>query len=992
MYIYPKLNTIKKLIYIFFILVSVKAYSQKETEEKYKRYTSSEALPSTILYNLFSDSRGLLWISGNIGLTRFDGRNFINYSVKEGASDNEVFQVCEDGSKNIWFNTLSGVPCYIDKDWKVHQFNPKEFGDTTTIIYMLHDRSNYSWFSDSKGNVFCYEGNKLKKIYQTLPSLNNIKTRVDGIIQDKSGKIWFTTNESQFIYLLKNDSLVRITLNEKAEKHITPHKPILLENGNLLIFSNTYFSIFNPNTLKVEFVKSMELVEGNKVTCVYESKNKNIWIGTTQGIIEYEFISHNNYKFKDHTLKDEKVSTIIQDFEGHYWVGTVNKGLIFIHGYPIKYLHFENSSNNSTLTLSEDGENVYAGNDNGEIHYIINDSIIKKVDLESSNVAFRRVMTSKQMPNGTTWFGLDNCILIIEKEKLIKKLDISPVKKITFIGNYAYIGTSSSIIKIDIYTYEVVASIRSGRVSAIQNINNELVFANEKGLFKLKSDHSFDSLYLKKDFGNARISDIQYNKQNQCVFVSTYGQGVFVLRNGFVNAQFDTYSGLNSNFVYSIDVKDSIMHIATNKGVNKILYNKDGMLDFRSFDHKNGLPSDEVNDIIFHNNKLYLSTVDGLCIIDELEAERSPNRPLIIFDGVYSNGKKIEIKTLKNPIILDQNQNVLSFKFIGIAYQTSDFFRFNYRILEMDSNYTITQSSSLNVSDLKPGKYTLEAYAVDHQGVKSTEHIKITFIVQSHYWNSIWFYVFISFIAIVVLVFAILIRIKSIKQKEEEKTRLNKMLSELELTALKAQMNPHFIFNSLGSIQNLINRDKKTEANIYLSKFAKLLRLTLDNSDKKEIPLADEINMLELYLGLEALRFNNQFEFKINLADNVDIYENKIPTLIIQPFCENAIKHGLLPKKADAMLTINFTLIDNDSILACEIIDNGIGRVQREKLKENAVISHVSKGIKITKNRLELVNHLRNKPAEIKITDLYHQDGSAAGTKVLVTIPLDTED
>jgi sensor histidine kinase YesM len=289
---------------------------------------------------------------------------------------------------------------------------------------------------------------------------------------------------------------------------------------------------------------------------------------------------------------------------------------------------------------------------------------------------------------------------------------------------------------------------------------------------------------------------------------------------------------------------------------------------------------------------------------------------------------------------------------------------------------------------LAPGDYKFIAKAVNHQNKESDQTVEIKFMIYPAYWQTIWFQLFLGVVLFIIFLCGILVRIRLIKKKEEEKTRLNKMLGELELTALKAQMNPHFIFNSLGSIQNLINRDKKTEANIYLSKFAKLLRLTLDNSDKKEIPLADEINMLELYLGLEALRFNNQFEYKIEMDESVDIYEVKIPTMILQPFCENAIKHGLLPKKAEAILLLQFETTE-DNTLHCIIQDNGIGRVQREKLKESSVSGHISKGIKITRNRLELVNQLRNKPAEIKITDLYDEENKAVGTRVDILIPLE---
>jgi sensor histidine kinase YesM len=337
---------------------------------------------------------------------------------------------------------------------------------------------------------------------------------------------------------------------------------------------------------------------------------------------------------------------------------------------------------------------------------------------------------------------------------------------------------------------------------------------------------------------------------------------------------------------------------------------------------------------------------------------------------------------------LDHNENNIEFDLVGIAFQSGSSMKYKYKLEGLDTNYSYSSTGIIDYNALAPGDYKFIAKAVNHQNKESDQTVEIKFMIYPAYWQTIWFQLFLGVVLFIIFLCGILVRIRLIKKKEEEKTRLNKMLGELELTALKAQMNPHFIFNSLGSIQNLINRDKKTEANIYLSKFAKLLRLTLDNSDKKEIPLADEINMLELYLGLEALRFNNQFEYKIEMDESVDIYEVKIPTMILQPFCENAIKHGLLPKKAEAVLLLQFETTE-DNTLHCIIQDNGIGRVQREKLKESSVSGHISKGIKITRNRLELVNQLRNKPAEIKITDLYDEENKAVGTRVDILIPLE---
>ena len=515
--------------------------------------------------------------------------------------------------------------------------------------------------------------------------------------------------------------------------------------------------------------------------------------------------------------------------------------------------------------------------------------------------------------------------------------------------------------------------------------NGNLYFSNEKGLNTLKNGE-VKTAFTIAQFGNARISDMDMDERQQIIWVGTFGRGVFGIKNNNIEFHLDKSKGLSSNHIFAIEcIADGSLYLGLNKGINRVRAAPNGSLDIWLIDHQNGLIADEVNDVLHYKGELWASTIDGICAIGENEQARNLVAPKILLNGFYVNN---HYRTETKNLMLDHNENNIEFDLVGIAFQSGSSMKYKYKLEGLDTNYSYSSTGIIDYNALAPGDYKFIAKAVNHQNKESDQTVEIKFMIYPAYWQTIWFQLFLGVVLFIIFLCGILVRIRLIKKKEEEKTRLNKMLGELELTALKAQMNPHFIFNSLGSIQNLINRDKKTEANIYLSKFAKLLRLTLDNSDKKEIPLADEINMLELYLGLEALRFNNQFEYKIEMDESVDIYEVKIPTMILQPFCENAIKHGLLPKKAEAVLLLQFETT-SDNTLHCIIQDNGIGRVQREKLKESSVSGHISKGIKITRNRLELVNQLRNKPAEIKITDLYDEENKAIGTRVDILIPLE---
>lgn len=210
---------------------------------------------------------------------------------------------------------------------------------------------------------------------------------------------------------------------------------------------------------------------------------------------------------------------------------------------------------------------------------------------------------------------------------------------------------------------------------------------------------------------------------------------------------------------------------------------------------------------------------------------------------------------------------------------------------------------------------------------------------------------------------------------------------QLEMKALRAQMNPHFIFNSLGSIQHLIRRDMKAEALQYLSKFAQLLRQILDGSNHSTVSLKEEIDLLKNYIELESLRFNGRFAYELTVDESLDVYNLEIPILLVQPHVENAILHGLLPKQGQAKLAIHF--IDQRDQVLCTVEDNGVGRQKSAEMKSERGVTHQSRGLSIVAER---VSHLHGKDSDqqlIQIDDIVNEQNEAMGTRVSILIPKD---
>ena len=282
------------------------------------------------------------------------------------------------------------------------------------------------------------------------------------------------------------------------------------------------------------------------------------------------------------------------------------------------------------------------------------------------------------------------------------------------------------------------------------------------------------------------------------------------------------------------------------------------------------------------------------------------------------------------------------------------------------------------------GKYVFRVKASNNDGVWNETGISVPLEVIPPFWETWWFRTLLAVLIPSLIIYFVNRRIRFIKKREEEKSLLQKQLAELEMKALRAQMNPHFIFNALNSIQQQIVTNDTDNAFIYLDKFARLLRMILDHSEHSLLSLRDELRGLNLYIEIEALRFQHSFEYSIEIAEDINQDGIKIPGMLLQPYIENAIWHGLLPKEGMRRMHISISL--RDHMLYCSIEDNGVGR--EKAMSQPKKKQHESKGMHITGERLNLIGKIEKTNARVTITDLKDEQGNPLGTRVELAIPI----
>jgi uncharacterized membrane-anchored protein YhcB (DUF1043 family) len=442
-------------------------------------------------------------------------------------------------------------------------------------------------------------------------------------------------------------------------------------------------------------------------------------------------------------------------------------------------------------------------------------------------------------------------------------------------------------------------------------------------------------------------------------------------------------------------IMDNTEHlwIGTNQGLSRfdvLAYRKNKSKHITTYGEEEGFTGVESNSngtyLDEENGEMWFGTVNGLIRYSPKSFRNNPAYAKTNITGMHLFYSDTFLPPGQE---LEYYENNVSFEYVGICLTNPAKVRYKYKLTGWETEYSpATPDRVARYSNLPPGKYTFNVLSCNNEGIWSPEPATFSFLIQTPVWKRPWFWLLLTGISVFILSAAIVYRIRQIKKKERIETESQVAMARNELKALRAQMNPHFVFNSLNSIQHFILTNKSADAGKYLNKFARLMRVILNNSEKSLITIREELEYLQLYLDLEEMRFEGKFTASVDIAKDIDIDYFEIPAMLLQPYVENAILHGLTPKKeGPGKLEIVIRLKANT--LICSVIDNGIGR---EKAREMRQLSnrkdYKSLGMKITHDRLELINRLNGSHLSLTITDLYNEDGAATGTRVDIFIPV----
>lgn len=415
---------------------------------------------------------------------------------------------------------------------------------------------------------------------------------------------------------------------------------------------------------------------------------------------------------------------------------------------------------------------------------------------------------------------------------------------------------------------------------------------------------------------------------------------------------------------------------------------------FLSYFRQDGLPDNSVVNVQLWDtarNILAVSFEDGFCYIDPQQLRRNDQPPATIITGIAVNNQPV-VLPVSRTLSLDYSNNNISIAFTGINFNRGNLNRYAYMLQGRDRGWNYTSNQTVaSFFHLPPGEYLFRVKSCNHQGVWDETPDTLRLVIRPPFWRTWWFALCGVVGAGCGIGLLFVLQRRKFRKQEREKLRINNQINDLKMTALRTQLNPHFIFNALNSIQYFVLDNNPHEASRYLSRFARLFRLVLDNASNNFILLKKEIEWLSFYAEIEALRFNNRFRFTFETDAGIDASHIQIPSMLIQPHIENAILHGLGMKEEGGLLQVRF-FAQEPGVIHCTITDNGIGRTAAAELgKAKQGMRRESKGTSLIRERIALLQSQYGLHARYDIEDLYDADGYATGTRVHLLLPIQNQ-
>ena len=1015
---------------VFHILPDPKGFLWLATQNGLLRYDGSttevythdpqnpQSLPINKLNKLVLDPQtGFIWIAtANAGLVRFDPKAPKNKAFK-------TFQSVLNDPKTLGGNALNAL--IIDNKrrlWIV--------GDGAYLTEM--NLNTYEFTRHTEGvaprNLYLELGDKHQLwIGSMLKGLTEFDTEQKKVVNRWTHEDILPPDTETDIY--SHNAVVDIQFDAATQRVWYTSTALGLMCLDVKTHKTTVFNTcFPPYSSK----------KPAYITSFLRAKNGQIWVGhSSEGIkiidpqtrqvvglpLKGSGIAQSKKVIHVHTFYSDTASNTL-------WIGT-NSGLFSYNESKNRYTRTAPLPTHSNQ-IAAISENLF---DTKRSVWILTEKEVVKIDATTYQEIMRLPLPPQVIVNQWATLMIQPSGVYIQSAMRLSRIDEAQKKVVVMPLIYDINGVADDTLPtgepvrwLSTYNVGLIRLRQNGAIEHFQHFPTKAfnsVYRTQEGTLWITTDHlgllrikdkvtlSFDHFMNQPKDSNSLPDNIPfhfYTDSRRQLWVTTATSGIVrIEKPDAVQPVFHRYS-INKTqepFInYIHEDADSLFWINVLQGKPYVFNPKTGESVAMKGDGSDILP-DRLSDKIKigeGKNGVWLSNTEGVVFIDKTKDLVFPKRALPVFFTNLTIFDRDETARLHaDKVELSYRENFFALTFSALNFESNTLYRYQLEGVDPDWVYA-AKRNVVYYTDLSPGTYTFRIRASVGIYTDDDSETTLQIVITPPYWQTWWFR---SLLLLVVLGSAFwlhqnrLQRIRyeselkekeaALKQKEAEAAKLRaefqQKIAETELSALRAQMNPHFIFNCLNSLNLYILENKADLASDYLQRFSRLIRLVLENSRLERIPLRDELEALRLYMEIEVMRFKEKLTFFINITDDIDPENLTIPPLLLQPFVENAIWHGLMHKIEGGTIWLKISQ-PTEGVLHAEIMDNGIGRAAAAQLKSKSATRQKSFGMKVTSERIAAINQIYNTSTKVEVIDLADADGRAIGTKVIVETPL----
>ncbi|MBC7891290.1 MAG: histidine kinase [Sphingobacteriaceae bacterium] len=1018
----------------------------------FQHLTLRQGLISNYAMALTQDSAGFVWIGTANGLTRFDGLRCLTYTPQAGnrrsLSHRIVRCVYKAGNGVLWVGTQEGLNRFDPATNSFRRYALAHLGPDCGLIRNATETPDGTLWLATKGGLVAFDPVRGRGRRLPMP-VDPAGAPVDAIrcVLAEGPRLWIGTEGGLFTYEPRTQRFGRFRHddarpNSLPEDYVTALVRHPRRGGVLVGTREGHLAALDSAT--GHFRRLPLPPTGQAVSALLFTKNETLWVGVTgNGLHRYDptknrFLKYLNDENNPRSLVSNSVKALFEDRSGVVWVSTDDAGLSWFNPRVEKFHSlFDDVGYRPASTLGLDVARM-ALDRQQRLWAATRDGLVA-IDLRTQTYRLYRHDSRDPHSLGNNFMY---CALADRRGRVWVGSTTGLDRFDPATGHFEHLRCLPTAQNPDVPPFDPTRRdfVAGSRVNDLtETADGRILIGTDEKLtvYDPQTDtfaQQFNDERLRKLPG--KNYNTLYLDRRQNLWVGGLGPVYKIdpalrLSAEYVSQVDDPHSLPSDGVTGFAEDTSGRFWMGTDNGLAR-LDERSGR--FTTYTTRHGLPSSDLAALLRSGDRLWISSSNGLACLDTRrmrltvfdDADGLPvtefesgsvlrdSTGRIYFGGgrglVYVQPGQIRLNRFvppvyltsfrvgardvlagSLPIVLNYTETSFTFEMAALSYDHPEGNRYAYRLEGFEEAWTDAGTrSSASYTNVPPGTYTLHVMAANADGVWNRQGVRLSVVIHPPFWATWWFRTLIV-LGLAGAIWALARqREQRLLREQREKSELRERIATSEMQALRAQMNPHFIYNSLNAIRLFVLQNDSDNAEMYLVKFARLMRLILDNSRQEAVALGSEVDQLQLYLELEQLRFDHSFDFSIQTDPSLSRESTLVPPMIIQPFIENAILHGIAHKKAKGHITVTIQPVGQH--LECSVDDDGVGRQRARELKSKTVRSHQSVGLRVTEDRLQLISQRSGKVARVEVIDKTDEQGAAAGTRVVIELPLITNE